>query len=63
MASETIYDHPRYYDILFGFDRSKEAEFHHRILLRCGVAPVSGCSKWPPGRRGSRGCSRGAAGR
>jgi SAM-dependent methyltransferase len=38
MASETIYDHPRYYDILFGFDRSKEAEFHHRIFTRCGVA-------------------------
>jgi SAM-dependent methyltransferase len=38
MASETIYDHPRYYDILFGFDRSREAEFHHRIFTRCGVA-------------------------
>jgi SAM-dependent methyltransferase len=38
MASETIYDHPRYYDILFGFDRSKEAEFYHRIFSRCGVA-------------------------
>lgn len=38
MASETIYDHPLYYDILFGFDRSKEAEFHHRTLARCGIA-------------------------
>jgi SAM-dependent methyltransferase len=38
MASETIYDHPRYYDVLFGFDRSKEAEFYHRIFSRCGVA-------------------------
>jgi SAM-dependent methyltransferase len=38
MASETIYDHPHYYDILFGFDRSKEAEFHHRTFTRCGVA-------------------------
>ncbi len=38
MASETIYDHPRYYDILFGFDRSKEAEFYHRTFSRCGVA-------------------------
>src|SRR5262245_41359228 len=38
MASETIYDHPLYYDILFGFDRSREAEFYHRTFLRCGVA-------------------------
>jgi len=38
MATETIYDHPRYYDILFGFDRSREAEFYDRILARCGVA-------------------------
>jgi len=38
MASETIYDHPRYYDILFGFDRSMEAEFYHHSFLRCGVA-------------------------
>jgi len=39
MASETIYDHPRYYDILFGFDRSKEAEFYHRTFARCGIGP------------------------
>ena len=38
MALETIYDHPRYYDILFGFDRSEEAGFYHRSFLRCGVA-------------------------
>jgi len=38
MASETIYDHPLYYDILFGFDRSKEAEFYQRTFARCGVA-------------------------
>ena len=38
MASETIYDHPLYYDILFGFDRSQEAEFYHRIFSRYGVA-------------------------
>jgi len=38
MASETIYDHPLYYDILFGFDRSKEAEFYDRTFARCGVA-------------------------
>ena len=37
MASETIYDHPLYYDILFGFDRSKEAEFYHRTFQRCRV--------------------------
>lgn len=38
MASETIYDHPRYYDILFGFDRSQEVEFYDRTFSRCGVA-------------------------
>ena len=38
MSSDTIYDHPRYYDILFGFDRSKEAEFYERTFARCGVA-------------------------
>lgn len=39
MASETIYDHPLYYDILFGWDRSREAEFYHEVLLRNGIAP------------------------
>jgi len=38
MASETIYDHPRYYDILFGFDRSQEVEFYDRTFSRRGVA-------------------------
>jgi len=37
MASETIYDHPLYYDILFGWDRSKEADIYHRMFERCGV--------------------------
>ena len=37
MAPETLYDHPLYYDILFGFDRSREAEFLHRTLVRCGI--------------------------
>jgi SAM-dependent methyltransferase len=37
MSSDTIYDHPRYYDILFGFDRSQEADFYERTFLRCGV--------------------------
>jgi SAM-dependent methyltransferase len=37
MSSDTIYDHPRYYDILFGFDRSKEAGFYERTFARCGV--------------------------
>jgi SAM-dependent methyltransferase len=37
MASETIYDHPRYYDILFGFDRSREAEFYDHIFAHAGV--------------------------
>ena len=39
MASETIYDHPLYYDILFGWDRTKEAEFYHRLFERCGGRP------------------------
>jgi SAM-dependent methyltransferase len=38
MAIQTIYDHPHYYDVLFGFDRSKEADFYHRAFLRAGVA-------------------------
>lgn len=38
MERETIYDHPGYYDILFGWDRAREADFYHRTFLRCGVA-------------------------
>jgi SAM-dependent methyltransferase len=38
MASETIYDYPQYYDLLFGWDRSQEADFYHRTFARCGVA-------------------------
>jgi len=38
MASDSIYDHPDYYDILFGWDRSKEVEFYHRTLARCGAS-------------------------
>jgi SAM-dependent methyltransferase len=38
MAVETIYDHPHYYDVLFGWDRTIEADFYHRTLERCGVA-------------------------
>jgi len=38
VAAETIYDHPRYYDILFGWDRSKEAAFYDRVLESRGVA-------------------------
>jgi len=38
MAPDTIYDHPLYYDILFGWDRSREADFYHAVLLRSGVA-------------------------
>jgi SAM-dependent methyltransferase len=34
---DTIYDHPRFYDILFGFDRSHEADFYDATFLRCGV--------------------------
>lgn len=39
MPADTIYDHPRYYDILFGFDRGQEAAFYDRIFLRCGALP------------------------
>jgi len=36
--TRTIYDHPLYYDILFGFDRSREADFYDRTFARCGIA-------------------------
>jgi SAM-dependent methyltransferase len=38
MPSATIYDHPRYYDILFGFDRSREAAFYDHTFARCAIA-------------------------
>jgi SAM-dependent methyltransferase len=34
---ETIYDHPRFYDLLFGFDRSHEADFYDATFVRCGA--------------------------
>lgn len=34
----TIYDHPLYYDILFGWDRSVETDFYQRVFERSGVA-------------------------
>jgi SAM-dependent methyltransferase len=37
MESDCIYDHPLYYDILFGWDRSKEADFYEATFARCGV--------------------------
>ena len=37
MSRETIYDHPLYYDILFGWDRSVEANFHAHTFERLGV--------------------------
>jgi SAM-dependent methyltransferase len=39
MDGETIYDHPRYYDILFGWDRSAEAAFYDALLRQCGATP------------------------
>ncbi len=33
----TIYDYPQYYDLLFGWDRSAEAQFYHRIFERAGI--------------------------
>jgi SAM-dependent methyltransferase len=38
VTSPTIYDHPLYYDVLFGFDRSREADFYERTFARCGIA-------------------------
>jgi SAM-dependent methyltransferase len=35
---ETIYDYPRYYDILFGWDRGREAAFYHSVLASRGVS-------------------------
>jgi len=37
LALETLYDHPLYYDILFGWDRSKEAEFYEGVFVRAGI--------------------------
>ena len=33
----TLYDHPEYYDILFGWDRDAEAQSYDQALLDCGV--------------------------
>ena len=35
--TNTIYDHPLYYDILFGWDRSGEAAFYDQIFTLAGV--------------------------
>ena len=37
MSTETLYDHPLYYDILFGWDRTLEAGFYHELFERVGV--------------------------
>lgn len=37
MAS--IYDYPQYYDILFGWERDREADFYHAAFLREGLQP------------------------
>jgi SAM-dependent methyltransferase len=39
MTTDTIYDHPLYYDILFGWDRDAEAEFYAGVLTAAGVKP------------------------
>jgi SAM-dependent methyltransferase len=39
MTIDTIYDHPLYYDILFGWDRDAEAAFYEGVLARAGVKP------------------------
>ncbi len=38
MTSKTIYDYPLYYDILFGWDRSPEADFYEAAFRCYGVA-------------------------
>jgi SAM-dependent methyltransferase len=40
MTQETLYDHPLYYDILFGFDRSPEANFYASVFQCHGIAPT-----------------------
>jgi SAM-dependent methyltransferase len=37
MSKKTLYDHPLYYDILFGWDRTLEAAFYHRLFERAGM--------------------------
>jgi SAM-dependent methyltransferase len=39
VSSLTVYDHPLYYDILFDWDRSREADLYHHLLVRSGAAP------------------------
>jgi SAM-dependent methyltransferase len=36
-TSETIYDHPLYYDILFGWDRTQEADFYESVFEHYGI--------------------------
>lgn len=39
MTTDTIYDHPLYYDILFGWDRDAEADFYAGVLTAAGAKP------------------------
>ena len=39
MTIDTIYDHPLYYDILFGWDRDAEADFYAGVLASAGLKP------------------------
>lgn len=41
MTKASIYDYPRYYDILFGWDRDLEASFYDSALRHHGIAPGS----------------------
>jgi SAM-dependent methyltransferase len=38
VTSGTIYDHPLYYDILFGWDRTPEADFYEAAFRRYAIA-------------------------
>jgi SAM-dependent methyltransferase len=41
MTTRSLYDHPLYYDILFGWDRGAEAAFYDGLFRNCG-APERG---------------------
>ena len=38
---DSLYDHPLYYDILFGWDRDAEAGFYSHVLQDSGIPPGS----------------------
>ena len=68
MTIDTIYDHPLYYDILFGWDRDAEAGFYTSLFATYGVVPGDrvlelACGTGQIARRLARLCSRRDRGR